>query len=147
MPRKVIRTFRKKYAENPAKATDWYYKFSCDTDYIRRYRIEKDMHWKYESDYGALDITINLSKPEKDPHAIAAARNAPQTAYPMCQLYRENEDYADRIPPARANHRIIPIKICDADWYLQYSPYVYYHEHCIFNAEHIPMQIDRSAVC
>ena len=147
MPREVIRTFREKYAQDPVKATDWYYKFSCDTDYIRRYRIAKDMRWKYESEYGEMDITINLSKPEKDPKAIAAAKNAPQTAYPKCQLCRENEGYAGRMNhPARANHRIVPIQVCGADWCLQYSPYVYYNEHCIvFNAEHTPMKIDKSA--
>ena len=147
MPREVIRTFREKYAQSPETATDWYYKFSCDTDYIRRYRIAKDMRWKYPSEYGEMDITINLSKPEKDPKAIAAAKNAPQTAYPKCQLCRENEGYAGRMNhPARANHRIIPIEVCGADWCLQYSPYVYYNEHCIvFNAEHIPMKIDKSA--
>ena len=147
MPREVIRTFREKYAESPVKATDWYYKFSCDTDYIRRYRIAKDMRWKYRSEYGEMDVTINLSKPEKDPKAIAAAKNAPQTAYPKCQLCRENEGYAGRMNhPARANHRIVPIEVCGADWCLQYSPYVYYNEHCIvFNAQHIPMKIDKSA--
>ncbi|MBR3611421.1 MAG: UDP-glucose--hexose-1-phosphate uridylyltransferase [Oscillospiraceae bacterium] len=147
MPREIVRTFWEKYENNPVEATDWYYKFSCDTDYIRRYRIKKDMRWKYESEYGNLDITINLSKPEKDPKAIAAAKNAPQTAYPKCQLCRENEGYAGRMNhPARANHRIIPIKICGADWCLQYSPYVYYNEHCIvLNEEHIPMKIDKSA--
>ena len=147
MPREVIRTFWDKYAQDPVQATDWYYKFSCDTDYIRRYRIAKDMRWKYASEYGEMDITINLSKPEKDPKAIAAAKNAPQTAYPKCQLCRENEGYAGRMNhPARANHRIVPIEVCGADWGLQYSPYVYYNEHCIvFNAEHIPMKIDKSA--
>ena len=147
MPREVIRTFREKYAKDPVEATDWYYKFSCDTDYIRRYRIAKDMRWKYASEYGEMDITINLSKPEKDPKAIAAAKNAPQTAYPKCQLCRENEGYAGRMNhPARANHRIIPIEICGAHWCLQYSPYVYYNEHCIvFNSAHIPMKIDKSA--
>ena len=147
MPREVIRTFREKYAEDPVKATDWYYKFSCDTDYIRRYRIAKDMRWKYRSDYGELDITINLSKPEKDPKAIAAAKNAPQTAYPKCQLCVENEGYAGRMNhPARANHRIVPIEVCGQPWCLQYSPYVYYNEHCIvFNSQHIPMKIDKSA--
>ena len=147
MPREVIRTFREKYAKNPVEATDWYYKFSCDTDYIRRYRIQKDMRWKYASEYGEMDITINLSKPEKDPKAIAAAKNAPQTAYPKCQLCRENEGYAGRMNhPARANHRIVPIEVCGADWCLQYSPYVYYNEHCIvFNAQHVPMKIDKSA--
>ncbi|MBQ6999876.1 MAG: UDP-glucose--hexose-1-phosphate uridylyltransferase [Oscillospiraceae bacterium] len=147
MPREVIRTFREKYAKNPVEATDWYYKFSCDTDYIRRYRIKKDMRWKYPSAYGEIDITINLSKPEKDPKAIAAAKNAPQNAYPKCQLCRENEGYAGRMNhPARANHRIIPIEVCGQDWCLQYSPYVYYNEHCIvFNSQHVPMKIDKSA--
>ena len=147
MPREVIRTFREKYARDPQEATDWYYKFSCDTDYIRRYRIAKDMRWKYDSEYGQIDITINLSKPEKDPKAIAAAKNAPQAGYPKCQLCRENEGYAGRMNhPARANHRIIPITVGGRDWFLQYSPYVYYNEHCIvFNSKHIPMKIDRSA--
>ena len=147
MPREIVRTFWEKYEKDPVEATDWYYKFSCDTDYIRRYRIEKDMRWKYPCEYGELDVTINLSKPEKDPKAIAAAKFAPQTAYPKCQLCRENEGYAGRMNhPARSNHRIIPIKICGADWCLQYSPYVYYNEHCIvLNEEHIPMKIDKSA--
>ena len=147
MPREVIRTFEEKYAKDPVEATDWYYKFSCDTDYIRRYRIKKDMRWKYASEYGEMDITINLSKPEKDPKAIAAAKNAPQTAYPKCQLCVENEGYAGRMNhPARANHRIVPIEICNQPWCLQYSPYVYYNEHCIvFNSQHIPMKIDRAA--
>lgn len=147
MPREVVRTFEEKYAHSPVEATDWYYQFSCDTDYIRRYRIAKDMRWKFASDYGEMDITINLSKPEKDPKAIAAAKNAPQTAYPKCQLCRENEGYAGRLNhPARANHRIIPITVCGEDWCLQYSPYVYYNEHCIvFNSKHVPMKIDRSA--
>ena len=147
MPREVIRTFREKYARSPEKATDWYYKFSCDTDYIRRYRIAKDMRWKYKCEYGEMDITINLSKPEKDPKAIAAAKNAPQTAYPKCQLCVENEGYAGRMNhPARANHRIVPIEVCGQSWRLQYSPYVYYNEHCIvFNSQHVPMKIDKSA--
>jgi len=147
MPREIIAAFREKYAADPVAATDWYYKLSCDTDYIRRYRIKKDMRWKYANEYGELDITINLSKPEKDPKAIAAAKNAPQTAYPKCQLCVENEGYAGRMNhPARANHRIIPIEVCGQDWCLQYSPYVYYNEHCIvFNSQHIPMKIDKSA--
>ena len=147
MPREVIGIFRHLYRESPEAATDWYYKFSCDTDYIRRYRIAKDMRWKYASDYGEMDITINLSKPEKDPKAIAAAKNAPQTAYPKCQLCVENEGYAGRMNhPARANHRIVPIEVCGEPWCLQYSPYVYYNEHCIvFNSKHIPMKIDKSA--
>ena len=147
MPREVIGVFRYLYEHDPQAATDWYYKFSCDTDYIRRYRIAKDMRWKYASDYGELDITINLSKPEKDPKAIAAAKNAPQSGYPKCQLCAENEGYAGRMNhPARQNHRIIPITVGGKDWCLQYSPYVYYNEHCIvFNSQHIPMKIDRAA--
>ena len=147
MPREVIGVFQYLYLEDPVAATDWYYKFSCDTDYIRRYRIAKDMRWKYASPYGELDITINLSKPEKDPKAIAAAKNAPQSAYPKCQLCAENEGYAGRMNhPARANHRIIPITMGGNPWCLQYSPYVYYNEHCIvFNSRHVPMKIDKSA--
>ena len=147
MPREVIGIFDYLYMQDPVLATDWYSKFSCDTDYIRRYRIAKDMRWKYDSEYGEMDITINLSKPEKDPKAIAAAKNAPQTAYPKCQLCVENEGYAGRMNhPARANHRIVPIEVCGESWCLQYSPYVYYNEHCIvFNSKHVPMKIDRSA--
>ena len=147
MPREVIAIFNELYKQDPVKATDWYYQFSCDTDYIRRYRIAKDMRWKFQSPYGEMDITINLSKPEKDPKAIAAAKLAPQSGYPKCQLCPENEGYAGRMNhPARQNHRIIPIEIAGADWCLQYSPYVYYNEHCIvFNKQHIPMKIDRSA--
>ena len=146
-PREVRRRFAALYQDNPKSATDWFYKFSQDTDYIRRYRILKDMHWKTATDYGNLDITINLSKPEKDPKAIAAAKAAPQSGYPKCQLCAENEGYAGRMNhPARQNHCMIPITIANADWYLQYSPYVYYNEHCIaFNAEHTPMKIDRAA--
>ena len=147
MPREIVREFYAKYEAKPVEATDWYYKLSCDTDYIRRYRIKKDMRWVYDSEFGPMDITINLSKPEKDPKAIAAARLAPQAGYPKCQLCRENEGYAGRMNhPARANHRIIPITVSGADWFFQYSPYVYYNEHCIvFNAEHIPMKIDKAA--
>ena len=147
MPREVRRTFREKYARDPKEATDWYYKFSGDTDYIRRYRIAKDMRWKYNSAYGQMDITINLSKPEKDPMAVAAAKFAPQSDYPKCLLCVENEGYAGRMNhPNRENHRLIPVEIGDAKWYLQYSPYVYYNEHCIvFNAEHTPMVISQAA--
>ena len=145
-PSEVIAEFRAKYAENPEKATDWYYALSQNTDYIRRYRIKKDMKWITATEYGDLDITINLSKPEKDPRAIAAAKLAPQSAYPKCQLCAENEGYAGRMNhPARGNHRIIPITIDSKDWFFQYSPYVYYNEHCIaLSGEHIPMKIDRS---
>lgn len=145
-PRDIINKFWVKYMAGPKTATDWYYKFSQNTDYIRRYRIKKDMKWQTETDYGTLDITINLSKPEKDPKAIAAAKNAPQSGYPKCQLCYENEGYAGRLNhPARQNHRIIPINIADSKWFFQYSPYVYYNEHCIaFNGEHIPMKVDRN---
>ena len=147
MPREVIRTFREKYDRDPVEATDWYYQLSRDTNYIRTQRVAKDMRWKLDTAYGELDITINLSKPEKDPKAIAASKNAPQSAYPKCQLCVENEGYAGRMNhPARQNHRIIPIQVAGADWCLQYSPYVYYNEHCIvFNSKHVPMKIDRSA--
>ena len=130
-------------------ATDYYYKFSRDSDYIRRYRIEKDMKWITATEYGDLDITINLSKPEKDPKAIAAARTAKQSGYPKCLLCRENEGYAGRVNhPARQNHRIIPVTIQGDTWGFQYSPYVYYNEHCIvFNGQHVPMKIDRNAFC
>ena len=146
-PSQVIRAFRTRYEESPEAATDWYYQFSQDTDYILRYRIAKDVKWVAPTPYGDLDITINLSKPEKDPRAIAAAKTAPQGGYPKCQLCRENEGYAGRMNhPARQNHRIIPITIDGKDWFFQYSPYVYYNEHCIvFNGAHVPMKIDRSA--
>ena len=146
-PREVIRKFQELKAESAEKATDWYYDFSQNTDYIRRYRIAKDRRWKTETAYGELDITINLSKPEKDPKAIAAAKLAPQSGYPKCMLCRENEGYGGRANhPARQNHRIVPIRIAGKDWFMQYSPYVYYNEHCIaFNGEHVPMKIDRSA--
>lgn len=147
MPREVRGKFEALYAESSKAATDWFYKFSQDTDYIRRYRIQKDMRWKTVTEYGTLDMTINLSKPEKDPKAIAAAKSAPQSGYPKCQLCIENEGYAGRMNhPARQNHRIIPITIGGQPWCLQYSPYVYYNEHCIaFNAMHTPMQIDKAA--
>ena len=147
LPREVRAKFAALYAADPQKATDWYYTLSQDTDYIRRYRIKKDLRWKTKTDYGDLDITINLSKPEKDPKAIAAAKSAPQSGYPKCQLCPENEGYAGRMNhPARENHRIVPITVAGANWFLQYSPYVYYNEHCIvFNAAHTPMVIDKSA--
>lgn len=146
-PSWVIEQFQTRLAEDKKAATDWYYRFSQDTDYIRRYRIAKDVKWVTATEYGDLDITINLSKPEKDPRAIAAAKSAPQGGYPKCQLCRENEGYGGRVNhPARGNHRIIPVTIDNGQWYLQYSPYVYYNEHCIvFNSRHIPMKIDRSA--
>ena len=145
-PSQVIREFEARYAQSPETATDWYYQFSQDTDYIRRYRIKKDVKWVAPTPYGDLDITINLSKPEKDPKAIAAAKLAPQSGYPKCQLCRENEGYMGRVNhPARQNHRILPITINRESWFFQYSPYVYYNEHCIvFNGKHVPMKIDRA---
>ena len=145
-PAQVIEKFQALYAKSPRAATDWYYQFSQDTNYIRRDRIAKDVQWKAPTEYGELDITINLSKPEKDPKAIAAARNLPAASYPRCQLCAENEGYAGRVNhPARQNHRIVPITINGSPWYLQYSPYVYYNEHCIcLNKVHTPMKIDRA---
>ena len=133
--------------ESSLAATDYFYKLSCDSNYIRRQRIKKDMKWTTDTEYGTLDVTINLSKPEKDPKAIAAAKNAKQSAYPKCQLCKENEGYAGRVNhPARENHRIIPVTINNSQWFFQYSPYVYYNEHCIvFNGQHVPMKIDRAA--
>ncbi len=146
-PSQVQREFEERYQRSPQEATDYFYRFSQDSDYIRRYRVSKDQKWKTATEYGEIDITINLSKPEKDPKAIAAARNAKTGAYPKCQLCMENEGYAGRIDhPARENHRIIPITIYNSRWGFQYSPYVYYNEHCIvFNGEHTPMKIDRAA--
>ena len=132
--------------ESSLAATDYFYKLSCDSNYIRRQRIKKDQKWTTDTEFGTLDVTINLSKPEKDPKAIAAAKNAKQSAYPKCQLCAENEGYAGRVNhPARQNHRIIPVTINNSDWYFQYSPYVYYNEHCIvFNSQHTPMKIERA---
>lgn len=148
-PSEVISKFNELYKDDARKATDFYYQFSCDTDYIRRYRIKKDMKWTAATEYGDLDITINLSKPEKDPKAIAAAKNAKQSGYPKCLLCMENEGYAGRINhPARQNHRIIPVTIQGDRWGFQYSPYVYYNEHCIvFNGKHIPMKIEHGTFC
>lgn len=148
-PSEVIRKFEELYRESPGQATDFYYKFSSDSDYIRRYRIKKDMKWIAPTQYGDLDITINLSKPEKDPKAIAAAKTAKQSGYPKCLLCRENEGYAGRVNhPARQNHRIIPVTIQGDTWGFQYSPYVYYNEHCIvFNGKHVPMKIEHNTFC
>ena len=145
-PSIVIDKFFSLYNESPKKATEYYYNFSINTDYIRKYRVCKDQKWVSNTEYGDIDITVNLSKPEKDPKAIAAAKNAKQSGYPKCNLCRENEGYAGTLnSPARQNHRIIPITINKSDWFMQYSPYVYYNEHCIvFNGEHTPMKIDRS---
>lgn len=145
-PHEVVEKFWNLYNESPAAATDYFYKLSQDTDYIRRYRICKDVKWTTDTRYGTLDITINLSKPEKDPKAIAAAKLAKQSGYPKCLLCMENVGYAGRINhPARQNHRVIPVTINGSQWGFQYSPYVYYNEHCIvFNSQHVPMKIERA---
>ena len=145
-PSEVIEKFDGLYLENPELATDYYYNLSKNSDYIRTYRVSKDIKWQVETDFGNLDITINLSKPEKDPKAIAAARLAKSSSYPKCLLCKENVGYAGRLNhPARQNHRIIPITINNSRWFMQYSPYVYYNEHCIvFNGEHIPMKIEEA---
>ena len=146
-PAQVQQEFWKEYEKSPEAATEFFYKFSQDSDYIRRYRVKKDMKWKVDSPYGEIDITINLSKPEKDPKAIAAAGAAKAVSYPKCQLCMENEGYAGRADhPARETHRIIPLTINGTRWGFQYSPCVYYNEHCIvFNGQHVPMKIDRDA--
>ncbi len=148
-PSSLIDKFYAIYSDSAEEATDFYYSLSKNSDYIRRYRIAKDMKWIAPTEYGDLDITINLSKPEKDPKAIAAARNAKQSGYPKCQLCWENEGYSGRVDhPARENHRIIPVTIQDSKWGFQYSPYVYYNEHCIvFNSQHIPMKIEHNTFC
>ena len=145
-PAQVIQAFWEKYKESPEAATDYFYKFSQDTDYIRRYRLCKDIRWTADSSYGVIDLSINLSKPEKDPKAIAAAKNAKQSGYPKCLLCIENVGYAGHVShPAREKHRIIPLTINGTDWGLQYSPYGYYNEHCIlFNGQHVPMKIERA---
>lgn len=145
-PSEMQARFQALYRQSPRAATDWFYQFAQDVNYIRRDRIAKDMKWIVPTEYGDLDITINLSKPEKDPKAIAAAKRMPQSSYPKCMLCRENEGYAGRIDyPARQNHRIMPVTINGSDWFLQYSPYVYYNEHCIvFNACHTPMKIEEA---
>lgn len=145
-PSQVNKTFKEKYAKDSKEATEYFYKLSQDSDYIRRYRLIKDMRWTVDSKYGPIDLSINLSKPEKDPKAIAAAKNAKQSAYPKCQLCLENIGYAGRMNhPARENHRVIPLRINDSDWGLQYSPYGYYNEHCIvLNGQHVPMKIERA---
>lgn len=146
-PSEVIAKFKELFKNEGAQAaTDYYYNLSCDSDYIRRYRIKRDLKWTADTEFGTLDITVNLSKPEKDPKAIAAAKLAKQSGYPKCLLCKENEGYAGRVNhPARQNHRIIPVTINQSDWFFQYSPYVYYNEHCIvFNANHTPMKIERA---
>lgn len=143
-PAQIQETFEKLYEESPKAATDYFYKLSQDSNYIRRDRIARDERWSADSPYGEIELSINLSKPEKDPKAIAAAKSAPQSAYPKCQLCMENEGYAGRVNhPGRTNHRIIPITINNSRWGFQYSPYVYYNEHCIvFNGAHTPMAIN-----
>ena len=146
MPSEINDKFWRLFEKSPVEATDFFYKFSCDTNYIRRYRIAKDVKWTTPTEYGEIDITINLSKPEKDPKAIAAAKLMKQSGYPKCLLCRENEGYAGRINhPARQNHRIVRLNINNQNWLMQYSPYVYYNEHCIvFNSEHVPMKIEKA---
>ena len=146
-PSEVTDRFYRLYETSPQAATDYYYTLSGDSNYIRRYRVCKDVRWVAKTEYGDIDITINLSKPEKDPKAIAAAKNAPQSGYPKCMLCKECEGYAGRLNfPARQNHRVIPVSINGRDWYFQYSPYSYYNEHCIvFNALHTPMAINKDA--
>ena len=145
-PSQVIEKFWDQYRISPQMATEWYYDFSRYTDYIRSYRVIKDMKWVAKTAYGDLDITINLSKPEKDPRAIAAAKLQKSVGYPKCLLCREAEGYVGRMDyPGRANHRIIPLKLNGENYFLQYSPYVYYNEHCIvLNEQHVPMKIDRA---
>ncbi len=146
-PSSVVAEFERLYRESPEKATDYFYHISCASDYIRTYRVKKDLRWVYEGKYGALDITVNLSKPEKDPRAIAAAKTQKQSGYPKCAICRENEGYAGSMTQAaRQSHRLIPIKMAGQDWFLQYSPYVYYNEHCIaLSSMHTPMKIDHDA--
>lgn len=145
-PREVRHKFHLLYSQNPQVATDWFYRLCQDTDYIRKQRIQRDVKWLSSTEYGNMEITINLSKPEKDPRLIALAKSAPPSGYPQCQLCAENEGFAGHIDhPARQNHRVVPITLAGEQWFFQYSPYVYYNEHCIvFNAEHTPMKIDRS---
>ncbi len=146
-PSEVVREFNRLYEQSAEAATDYFYKLSCDSDYIRTYRVKKDLKWVYSGKYGDIDITVNLSKPEKDPKAIAAAKLQKQTGYPKCAICRENEGYAGSMTQAaRQSHRLIPMQMAGQDWFLQYSPYVYYNEHCIaLSASHTPMKIDRDA--
>ncbi|MCF2626380.1 UDP-glucose--hexose-1-phosphate uridylyltransferase [Fusobacterium perfoetens] len=146
-PSEVIKKFTEDYKVSPVTATNNYYTFSQNTNYIRTDRIAKNMHWFADTEYGDIEITVNLSKPEKDPRDIAKAKLAPQSSYPKCLLCKENEGYAGRMNhPARQNHRIIPVTLTNEPWFLQYSPYVYYNEHCIlFSGVHRPMKIDRGS--
>ena len=149
-PPSVVREkfFEKQENGGSKAATDYYYNFSKATNYIRTDRIAKDEKWVTSTEFGDIDITINLSKPEKDPRDIAAAGKAKKSGYPACLLCLENEGYAGHFShPARQNHRVIPITLDGEQYYLQYSPYVYYNEHCIiFNEKHIPMKINRSTM-
>ncbi len=144
-PSEVIRNFKELYSESPVKATDYFYALCRNSDYIRTYRVAKDLKWKYEGKYGELDITVNLSKPEKDPKAIAAAKLLPQSGYPKCLLCPQNEGFEGNAGrPARQTLRLIPTTLAGKQWYMQYSPYVYYNEHCIvLSKEHTPMKIER----
>lgn len=148
-PSEVEAEFFNRYKISPETATNYYHKLSKDSDYIRTYRIKKDIKWVSPTEYGDLDITINLSKPEKSLKEIMAAKNAPQSGYPKCLLCKECEGYAGRVNfPARQNHRLIPLTLTDEAWFMQYSPYVYYPEHCIvFNSSHTPMLVDKKAFC
>ena len=147
-PSQVVREFYSLYEKDKQAATDYYYQLARSSNYIRVDRIEKDRMWTAPTEYGDLVITINLSKPEKDPKAIAAAKNAPQSGYPKCALCRENEGYLGSAnQAARGNHRLIPLELGGEPWFLQYSPYVYYNEHCIvLSHEHRPMKVSRQSI-
>lgn len=147
-PSQVIKEFFDLYKKSPKEATDYYYHLSRKSDYIREYRIKNDIKWVTKTEYGDIDITINMSKPEKDAKSIAAALTAKNVSYPKCQLCKENEGYCGRVNhPARQNLRVIPVKLANDDLFLQYSPYVYYNEHCIvFNAKHTPMIVNKEAI-
>lgn len=146
-PSNITKKFYSLYEQSPELATQYFYKLSNDNNYIRKDRIDKNIKWTTPSEYGNIEITINMSKPEKDPKAIALAGKQKSVAYPKCQLCMQNVGYKGRVNhPARANHRVIPVEICGQPWGFQYSPYVYYNEHCILlNQAHTPMKIDRSA--
>jgi UDPglucose--hexose-1-phosphate uridylyltransferase len=144
-PSEVINTFNKLYKESPEKATDYYYNLSLASNYIRKDRIDTNIVWKTSTEYGDLDITINLSKPEKDPKDIAKAKLFKSTSYPKCLLCKENEGFYGHINhPARETLRLIPFKFHEDNWFLQYSPYGYFNEHSIIlNGNHIAMKINR----
>ena len=144
-PSEVVNEFHTRYETSPREATDYYYALSIASNYIRKARIDKNIAWKAATEFGDLDVTINLSKPEKDPRDIAKAKLAKAAGYPKCLLCRENEGYAGRVNhPARETHRLIPLDLAGHPWFLQYSPYTYYNEHCIvLNSDHVPMVISR----